>query len=73
MTVRELYNWCKACRHKEAEVYLCKDWEQVDENGTLTDLYHLNDVTEQTVIIDDGIDFTDMHEVLLCFDEQRAE
>ena len=73
MTVRELYNWCKACRYKEAEVYLCKDWEQVDENGTLTDLYHLNDVTEQTVIIDDGIDFTDMHEVLLCFDEQRAE
>ena len=73
MTVRELYNWCKACRHKEAEVYLCKDWEQVDENGILTDLYHLNDVTEQTVTIDDGIDFTDMHEVLLCFDEQRAE
>ena len=73
MTVRELYNWCKACRHKETEVYLCKDWEQVDENGILTDLYHLNDVTEQTVIIDDGIDFTDMHEVLLCFDEQRAE
>ena len=73
MTVRELYNWCKACRHKEAEVYLCKDWDQVDENGFLTDLYHLNDVTEQTVIIDDGIDFTDMHEVLLCFDEQRAE
>lgn len=73
MTVRELYNWCKACRHKDAEVYLCKDWEQVDENGILTDLYHLNDVAEQTVIIDDGIDFTDMHEVLLCFDEQRAE
>lgn len=73
MTVRELYNWCKACRHKDAEVYLCKDWEQVDENGILTDLYHLNDVTEQTVIIDDGIDFVDMHEVLLCFDEQRAE
>ena len=73
MTVRELYNWCKACRHKEAEVYLCKDWEQVDENGILTDLYHLNDVTEQTVIIDDGIDVVDMHEVLLCFDEQMAE
>ena len=73
MTVRELYNWCKACRHKEAEVYLCKDWEQVDENGILTDLYHLTDVTEQTVLIDDGIDFVDMHEVLLCFDEQRAE
>ena len=73
MTVRELYNWCKACRHKEPEVYLCKDWEQVDENGILTDLYHLNDVTEQTVIIDDGIDFVDMHEVLLCFDEQMAE
>lgn len=72
MTVRELYNWCKACRHKEAEVYLVKDWEQVDEDGNLTDLYRLDNVSEQVVIVDDGMDFADIHEVLLCFEEKRA-
>ena len=73
MTVRELYNWCKACRHKEAEVYLVKDWEQVDEDGNLTDLYRLDDVVTQTVIVDYGMDFVDVTEVLLSFEEQRAE
>ena len=72
MTVRELYNWCKACRHKEAEVYLVKDWEQLDEDNNLTDLYRLDNVSEQVVIVDDGMDFTDIHEVLLCFEEKRA-
>ena len=72
MTVRELYNWCKACRHKEAEVYLVKDWEQLDEDNNLTDLYRLDNVSEQVVIVDDGMDFTDIHEVLLCFEEKKA-
>lgn len=73
MTVRELYNWCKACRHKEAEVYLCKDWEQLDEDGNMTDLYKLRDITTQTVIVDDGLDYVDMTEVILDFEEERAE
>ena len=72
MTVRELYNWCKACKHKEAEVYLVKDWEQVDENGVLTDLYRLKDIITQVEVIDDGLDFTDVHEVLLEVEEERA-
>lgn len=73
MTVRELYNWCKACRHKEAEVYLCKDWEQLDEDGNLTDLYKLRDITTYTAIVDDGLDFVDVTEVILDFEEERAE
>ncbi len=72
MTVRELYNWCKACKHKEAEVYLVKDWGQVDENGVLTDLYRLKDIITQVEVIDDGLDFTDVHEALLEVEEERA-
>jgi len=72
MTVRELYNWCKACRNKDAEVYMIKDWDQVDENGTLTDLYKLKDINTQYIILDDGLDFVDVPEVLLEFEEERA-
>lgn len=72
MTVRELYNWCKACRNKDAEVYMVKDWDQVDENGTLTDLYKLKDINTQYIILDDGLDFVDVTEVLLEFEEERA-
>ena len=72
MTVRELYNWCKACRNKDAEVYMLKDWDQVDENGTLTDLYKLKDINTQYIILDDGLDFVDVPEVLLEFEEERA-
>ena len=49
MTVKDLYNWCKACRHKEAEVYLVKDWEEVDEDGNLNDLYRLRDIINETM------------------------
>lgn len=72
MTVRELYNWCKACKNKDAEVYMVKDWDQVDENGTLTDLYKLKDINTQYIILDDGLDFVDVQEVLLEFEEERA-
>lgn len=72
MTVRELYNWCKAYRYKEAHVYLVKDWEKVDEDGNLTDLYALDDVCEQVTYLDDGLDFVNVHEVLLSFKEKCA-
>ena len=72
MTVRELYNWCKACRNKDAEVYMVKDWEQTDEQGYLSDLYRLKDISEQVVIVDDGLDFNDEVEVLMEFEEERA-
>ena len=32
---------------KDAEVYLCKDWDELDEENCLIDLYRLNDVCEQ--------------------------
>ena len=74
MKVKELYNWCKACRDKDAEVYLVRDWEKCDEFGNLTDLVPLNDITTQSVTIDDGLDFEDITEVLLdCGDLKQYE
>lgn len=73
MTVKDLYNWCKAYRYKDAKVYLVKDWEQCDEDGNLTDLYELDDVCDQTCIIDEGMDFKDVHEVLLVFKNEKAD
>ena len=71
MTVQELIKELK--KHPQtAEVYLCKNWEELDEDNNLTDLYHLNDVCQQTIIVDDGIDFIDIPEVILCFDETKA-
>lgn len=72
MTVRELYNWCKAYRYKDAEVYLVKDWEKFDEQGCLTDLYSLKDVLDQMVVLEYGMDFIDKHEVLLEVEEVCA-
>lgn len=72
MTVRELYNWCKACKYKDAEVYLVKDWEQCDEQGFLTDLYRLKDLSMQHPVIDTGMGFEDEDEVLMEFEEERA-
>lgn len=72
MTVRELYNWCKAYRDKDAEVYLVKDWEQVDEQGCLTDLYRLGGICDQVVVEDTGMDFKDVHEVILEFETEQA-
>lgn len=72
MKVRDLYNWCKAYKHKDAEVYLVKDWEQTDEEGNLTDLYRLTNIADQMVIIDNGMDFEEEHEVILDFESERA-
>lgn len=72
MTVRELYNWCKAYKHKDATVYFVKDWEQCDEEGNLTDLYELDSVCDQCVVVDTGLDFEDEYEVLLEFKNEKA-
>ena len=72
MTVRELYNWCKAFKYKDAEVYLVKDWEQVDEGGNLNDLYRLNDMTYQCVVVDMGMDFENVYEALLEVSDEQA-
>lgn len=57
---------------KDAEVYLCKDWEMLDENNQLFDLYRLNDVCHQVNIVDEGLNFVEYNEIILCFDEERA-
>lgn len=67
MTVRELEKWCKKYPHKDAEVFLCRDWDQV-EDGVLTDLYALNDVCDQLNVVDVGLDFKDEYEVIMVFE-----
>lgn len=71
MKVKELIKELKRL-DGEAEVYMVKDWDQV-EDGILTDRYALSDVCSQTVIIDVGMDFEDVHECILCFEEERSK
>lgn len=68
MTVGELKKALKGYK-ENCEVYLVKDWEVVNENGELTDLRGLRDVTSQRIVIDMGLDFEDRTQVLLEFDE----
>lgn len=70
MTVKELIRELKQMP-QDAQVYMVKDWEQIDENQNLTDLYGLYSVDSQTVVIDRGLDFEDTTEVLLGFEENR--
>ena len=64
MTVKELI---KELKHYPADskVYIVKDWDTFDEDGILTDLTEVDEIGSQTVIIDEGLDFTDITEVLL--------
>lgn len=57
---------------KDAEIYLCKDYEQCDEDGYLTDLYRLNGICHQVVTIDEGMDWRNVTEVLVEFENERA-
>lgn len=57
---------------KDAEIYLCRDWEQTDEEGHQTDLYRLEAVIDQLIIEDMGLEFRDTHEVILEFEYERA-
>lgn len=72
MTVNELIKELKKIKNKESEVYLVKDWDQVDEEGHLTDLYRLSEVTSQFLIVDMGMDWKEEEEIILCFEEQQA-
>ena len=47
MTVQELIKELKKLP-KEAKVYQVKDWDMLDEDNCLTDLYELEDVCKQT-------------------------
>ena len=50
---------------QDAEVYVVGDWEKYDEFGNLSDLKAVYDVSSQNVVIDTGMDFEDVTEVLI--------
>ena len=64
MTVKELKNALKGLP-ADAEVYVVRNWESVDEWGNLTDIAEVRDVHTQTVTVDEGLDFQDYTEVLI--------
>lgn len=68
MTVKELKRELSQYPN-DAKVYFVKDWDAV-EDGVLTDLAELTGVSSQTEVADNGLDFEDLHEVLLEFEER---
>ncbi len=64
MTVKELRKALSGLP-SDAEVYVVRDWETVDEWGNLDDLAEVADVHTQQVAIDEGLDFRDVTEVLI--------
>lgn len=64
MTIKEFIKALKQYP-QDAEVYVVGDWEKLDEFGNLTDLKAVYDVTSQNVVIDTGMDFEDVTEVLI--------
>lgn len=64
MTIKEFIKALKQYP-QDAEVYVVGDWEKYDEFGNLTDLKAVYDVTSQNVVIDKGMYFEDVTEVLI--------
>lgn len=64
MTIKEFIKALKQYP-QDAEVYVVGDWEKNDESGNLSDLKPVYDVSSQNVVIDMGIDFEDVTEVLI--------
>ena len=56
MTVKELKNALMGLP-ADAEVYVVRDWDAVDEWGNLSDLAEVKDVQTQRVTVDEGLDF----------------
>lgn len=67
MTVKELKRELSRMPD-DAKIYLVKDWDAI-ENGVLTDLAELTGVSSQIEVVDNGLDFEDLYEVLLEFEE----
>lgn len=64
MTIKEFIKALKQYP-QDAEVYVVGDWEKYDESGNLSDLKPVYDVSSQNVVIDIGLDFEDVTEVLI--------
>ena len=50
---------------QDAELYVVGDWEKYDEFGNLSDLKAVYDLSSQNVVIETGMDFEDVTEVLI--------
>ena len=50
---------------QDAEVYVVGDWEKYDEFGNLSNLKAVYDLSSQNVVIETGMDFEDVTEVLI--------
>lgn len=72
MTVKELQNWCKKQPDKDAEVFMCKDFEKIDEQGNLTDLYRLQSISTQSRSVDLGLDWDEITDVILEFSQDSV-
>lgn len=64
MTIKEFIKVLKQYP-QDAEVYVVGDWEKYDEFGNLSDLKPVYDVSSQNVVIETGMDFEDVTEVLI--------
>lgn len=64
MTIKEFIKALKQYP-QDAEVYVVGDWEKYDEFGNLSDLKPVYDVSSQDVVIDTGMDFDDVTEVII--------
>ena len=64
MTIKEFLKALKQYP-QDAEVYVVGDWEKYDEFGNLSDLKPVYDVSSQNVVIETGMDFEDVTEVLI--------
>lgn len=64
MTIKEFIKALKQYP-QDAEVYVVGDWDKYDEFGNLSDLKPVYDVSSQNVVIDTGLDFEDITEVLI--------
>ena len=64
MTIKEFIKALKQYP-QDAEVYEVGDWEKYDEFGNLSDLKPVYDVSSQNVVVDTGMDFEDVTEVLI--------
>lgn len=64
MTIKEFIKALKQYP-QDAEVYVVGDWEKYYESGNLSDLKAVYDVSSQNIVIDKGMDFEDVTEVLI--------
>ena len=64
MTIKEFIKALKQYP-QDAEVYVVGDWEKYDEFGNLSDLKPVYDVSSQNIVIDTGMGFEDVTDVLI--------